>query len=71
MFLFDAHAHSTSGRSGKPSIRLPNVCSKPDDGESFQALAKKDGTVAAINNAKRFGMATCLETDDPRLNSAK
>jgi len=37
----------------------------------FKALAKKDGTVAAINNAKRFGMATCLETDDPRLNSAK
>jgi hypothetical protein len=33
----------------------------------FKALANKDGTVSAINNAKRFAMAKCLETDDPRL----
>jgi hypothetical protein len=35
--------------------------------EAFQALANKDGTVAAINNSKRFAMAICLETDDLRL----
>jgi hypothetical protein len=33
----------------------------------FKAFAKKDGTVSAINNSKRFAMAICLETDDPRL----
>ena len=35
----------------------------------FKALADKDGTVAAINNSKRFAMAICLETDDPRLKA--
>jgi hypothetical protein len=37
----------------------------------FKALADKDGTVAAINNFKRFDMATCLETDDPRLKGGE
>jgi hypothetical protein len=37
----------------------------------FKAFAKKDGTVSAINNSKRFAMAICLETDDPRLKGSE
>jgi hypothetical protein len=37
----------------------------------FKAFAHRDGTVAAINNSKRFAMAICIETDDPRLKGSE
>jgi hypothetical protein len=72
LFMFDAQAPLNQwtirqtfdtaeecGQSAKTTAKL------------FRALATKDATVAAINNSKRFAMAICLETDDPRLKGSE
>jgi hypothetical protein len=67
-FLFDAKAPFT-----KWTVRntFDNVTecrqSARTTANLFKSFAQKDGTVAAINNSKRFGLATCIGSDDPRL----
>jgi hypothetical protein len=71
-FLFDAHAplnqwtirdtFDTAAECRQQARTTANL---------FKALADKDGTIAAINNSKRFAMAICVEADDPRLGSGE
>lgn len=72
LFLFDAHAPFNQW-TVRATFETAAECRQQakTTANLFKALASKDGTVAAINNAKRFGMATCLESDDLRLNDQK
>jgi hypothetical protein len=68
-FLFDAQA-PFSQWTIRDTFDTATECrqSARTTANLFKAMANKDGTVAVINNSKRFAMAICLETDDPRLN---
>jgi hypothetical protein len=68
LFLFDAHAPFNEWTI-RATFDTAAECrqSAKTTANLFKALAHKDGTAAALNNSKRFTMAICLETDDPRL----
>ena len=62
-FLFDAHVPLNQW-TVRDTFDMATECRQQarTTASLFKAFAKKDATVAAINNSKRFAMAICLET---------
>jgi len=71
-FLFDAQAPFNQW-TVRDTFDTATECqqSAKTTAKLFEAFAQKAGTVAAGHNSKRFAMAICLETDDPRLKGGE